>query len=50
MVATLVGEFHHLTLEMWIQDSSPATRILVGVERSIGYGLSYRSSEGSWDM
>jgi hypothetical protein len=26
MLAMLVGEIQHLTLEMWIQDSSPATQ------------------------
>jgi hypothetical protein len=47
MVVMLVGEIQHLTLEVWIQDSNPATP--VGVERSTGYGPSHMSSESSLD-
>jgi hypothetical protein len=48
MVDMSVGEIQHLTLEMWIQDSSPVTWTPVGVGRSIGYGPSHRSSEAPW--
>jgi hypothetical protein len=48
MVAMSVGEIQHLTLEMWIQDSSPAKWTPVGVESSTGYDPSHRGSEAPW--
>jgi hypothetical protein len=46
-VAVLVGEIQHLTLEVWIQDSNPATWT-PGMERSTGMASPTGALKALW--